>query len=79
MAFVAEFKRETSGVEMGAALAVFVNETAISEERAALAVRGRKFVKRQKMHHAGEEIVRVRRTAGDGDDVVAAERLGDAH
>ncbi len=76
---VAEFQRETAGIEMSAALAIFVDEPAVGEERAAQFIDGRQFAEGEEVNHGGKEIVRVRRTAGNGHDVVAAERFGDAN
>src|SRR5208337_4966741 len=79
VAFVAEFQREAARVEMGAALAVLVDEPAVGEQRAALAIDGRKLAEGQEVNDASEEVIWVRRAARNAKNVVAAERFRDAN
>ena len=78
MALVAEFQGEAAGVEMGAAFAVFMDQTGIGEFGPALVVHRRQLAEGQEVDHGGQEVIGVGRTAGDGDHRLGGQDLGHA-
>ena len=73
MPFVAEFERETPGIEMRSAFAVLVHEPAIGEFRPVLLVEFRRLFESEQIQDRRKEIVWVRRAAGNVDDRLARE------
>jgi hypothetical protein len=66
VAAVAEFHGEAPGVEVGAALAVFMDQARVGKLGTAQLVEFRQLAEGEEMHHGGEEVVGVGRAAGNG-------------
>jgi len=65
VALVAELQGEAAGVEVGAALAVLMDDAAVGELGPAELIDGGQAAEGEEMHHRGKEVVGVGRTAGD--------------
>ena len=75
---VAERLREPARVEVRAALAVLVDHAAVGELRTAEIVERRQRAEGGELEDGAEQVVRVRRAAGQGHDGLALEELRDA-
>lgn len=68
VAFIAKLFSKTTSIEVRATFAVFVNQTAIGECRTVFGIQLRRLTISDDMRDRCEEVMRVRRTAGDVDD-----------
>ncbi len=79
MSLVTELDRKATGVEVRTALAVLVDQPVVGKFGAALAIQLRQAVESEEVQHRGQEVVRVRRATGNGNDWPVFDNLGNAH
>src|SRR6185369_6306673 len=69
---------KTAGIEMGPALAMFVNLAAVGKFGTSQMIQFGQFGERHIMQHGGEEIVRIRGASGDVDDRLVLDDITNA-